>query len=48
MKSKYVWKIFVAAWLGTAVAVIAGVYFTHSAWCMWALVLPVCMGTSSN
>lgn len=28
------------AWMSTAAAVVAGVYFTHSAWCLWAFLLP--------
>lgn len=30
------------AWISTSVAVIAGMYFTHSAWCLWAFILPAC------
>lgn len=29
-----------AAWISTAAGVIAGVYFTRSPWCLWALLLP--------
>lgn len=31
------------AWISTSVAVIAGMYFTHSAWCLWAFILPACV-----
>lgn len=31
------------AWISTSVAVIAGMYFTHSAWCLWAFILPACI-----
>lgn len=31
------------AWVSTAVATIAGMYFTHSAWCLWAFILPACI-----
>jgi hypothetical protein len=48
MLSKDIWKIFVAAWLGTALAVAVGVYITHSAWCLWALILPASLGTSKK
>ena len=34
------WIGYAAAWISTAAAVIAGVYFTESAWCLWALLLP--------
>ena len=27
-------------WISTSAAVIAGVYFMHSAWCLWALTFP--------
>lgn len=41
MESKHVWKVFMFAWLGTAASVIAGIYITHSAICLWALVFPL-------
>lgn len=31
------------AWISTSAAVIAGMYFTKSAWCLWAFVLPACI-----
>lgn len=31
------------AWISTSVAVIAGMYFTKSAWCLWAFILPACI-----
>lgn len=31
------------ACVSTSVAVIAGMYFTHSAWCLWAFILPACI-----
>lgn len=34
---------YVMAWISTSVAVIAGMYFTHSAWCLWAFILPACI-----
>lgn len=37
---QHVWKIYVAAWISTAIATCVGTYFTQSAWCMWVLVLP--------
>lgn len=36
------------AWIATSAAVIAGVYFTKSANCLWALLLPAMLRTSSN
>lgn len=35
-----IWIGYAAAWISTAAAVIAGMYFTESAWCLWALILP--------
>ena len=32
------------AWIATAIAVIAAVYFTKSAWCLYALLIPFLMG----
>lgn len=32
---------YAAAWIATAVAVIYGIKYTGSAWCLWAFVLPV-------
>ena len=31
---------YVAAWIGTSAAVIAGIYLTGSANCLWALLIP--------
>lgn len=30
-----------AAWILTALAVIVGIKVTHSAWCLWAFLLPL-------
>lgn len=38
-----IYLAYAAAWIGTSVAVVAGMYFTKSAWCLWALVLPACI-----
>ena len=35
------WKAYAAAWVSTSAAVIAGIHFTRSAWCLWALMLPL-------
>lgn len=48
MKSKDMWKVFACAWIGTSLAVITGIYITGSAWCLWALIFPACMGTKSS
>lgn len=36
-----IWIGYAAAWISTAAAVIAGMYLTGSAWCLWALLFPV-------
>lgn len=42
------WIGYAAAWISTASAVIAGVYFTGSAWCLWALLLPAMIKVEST
>lgn len=37
---------YVAAWIGTSAAVIAGIYLTGSANCLWALLFPVLISGS--
>ena len=32
------------AWISTAAAVIIGIKITHSPWCLWAFLFPLCMG----
>lgn len=29
------------AWVATSIAVCVAVYYTHSAWCLWAFLLPM-------
>lgn len=48
MESKDMWKIFVFAWIGTVIAVSVGLYFTQSAWCLWALLFPACLKTNTK
>ena len=36
-----VWFAYAAAWISTAAAVVAGVHVTGSAWCLWAMALPL-------
>ena len=38
---KMVWIAYAAAWISTAAAVVAGVHVTGSAWCLWAMALPL-------
>ena len=35
-----IWIVYVAAWISTSAAAIAGMYLTGSAWCLWARLLP--------
>ena len=43
-----IWIGYAAAWISTAAAVIAGFYFTGSAWCLWALLLPAMIGVKNS
>ena len=36
------------AWLSTAIAVSVGIYFTHSALCLWALLIPAFIKVSKG
>lgn len=40
LELKYIWKIYAAMWLSTAIAVSVAVYVTNSAWCLWAFMFP--------
>lgn len=37
---KMIWLAYASAWIATSVAVIAGIYLTGSAWCLWAFFIP--------
>lgn len=37
---------YAVAWIATAIAVIYGIKYTGSAWCLWAFILPVNIGLS--
>lgn len=43
-----VWIGYGLAWLSTALAISVGIYYTHSAWCLWALILLACIGISQG
>lgn len=43
-----IWFAYAMAWISTSVAVTAGMYFTHSAWCLWAFILPACIELTRN
>ena len=38
-----VWFAYAMAWFSTAIAVSCGMYYTHSAWCLLALLIPACL-----
>lgn len=38
-----IWIAYAMAWLSTSAAAIAGMYFTHSAWCLWVFTMPACI-----
>lgn len=37
------WFANAVAWIATSVGVVAGVYLTKSAWCLWAFLIPALM-----
>lgn len=38
-----VYLAYAIMWISTAVASIAGMYFTHSAWCLLVFIVPACI-----
>ena len=43
-----IWLGYGLAWLSTAIATSVGIYYTYSAWCLWAFILPACINISSS
>lgn len=43
-----IWFAYAMMWLSTAIAVSCGIYFTHSGWCLWALLIPACVKVSTD
>lgn len=43
-----IWFAYGTAWISTAAAAIAGIYFTHSPWCLWVFAFPVCIELQKN
>ena len=37
------WFANAVAWIATSVGVVAGMYITKSAWCLWAFLIPALM-----
>lgn len=42
------WFAYGMMWFGTALAACTGMYFTHSAWCLWVFIFPVCVRISQK
>lgn len=42
------WIAYGVMWVSTALAACVGVYFTHSPWCLWALLIPACVRISQE
>ena len=42
------WLAYAPAWIATSAAVIAGIYLTGSAWCLWALLIPLGISVQSK
>lgn len=43
-----IWLGYGLMWLSVSAAVSVGLYVTHSAWCLWAFLLPALMKMSSG
>ena len=43
-----IWFAYAMVWISTSVAVSVGIYLTHSAWCLWALLIPALVGIKYN
>jgi len=44
MKNNLFWIGYGTAWLATSAAVCCGIYFTGRPICLWAMVIPACIG----
>ena len=42
------WKVMLAIWGSTAVAIGIALYYTHDIRCLWFLLIPACMSFYSN
>lgn len=38
-----VYLVYAVAWIATSFGACTGLYFTHSAWCLWAFLFPACI-----
>ena len=42
------WKVTLAIWGSTAIAIVIALYYTHDIRCLWFLLIPACMRIRSN
>lgn len=42
------WKIVLAIWGSTAIAIAVALYYTHDIRCLWFLLIPMCMSVQDN
>ena len=42
------WKVMLAIWGSTAIAIGIALYYTHDMRCLWFLLIPSCMSYRSN
>ena len=42
------WKVILAVWGSTAMAIGIALYYTHDIRCLWFLLIPACMSFRSN
>jgi hypothetical protein len=42
------WKIVLAIWGSTAIAIAVALYYTHDIRCLWFLLIPMCMSVKDN
>ena len=42
------WKVVLAVWGSTAIAIGIALYYTHDMRCLWFLLIPACMSFRSN
>ena len=42
------WKILLAIWGSTAIAISVAIYYTHDIRCLWFLLIPMCMSVRNN
>ena len=43
-----VYFAYAVAWVSMAIATSSGIYFTGSAWCLWAMILPTFINIKSS